>query len=99
MRTLIICSMLGLSAALLVAEEGRRVTYVDLGPKANQKLKESYGNEGNNLINLPLGEQTFGGVRFKIADGLIQLSSKNVTDKPAKVEGIKVNATFSKLYL
>jgi hypothetical protein len=81
------------------ANQKLKVTYVDLSPRANQKLKESYGNEGNNLATLPTGKQPFTGVKFKIGPGLIQLSGKETPDKPEKVEGIKVNTTFSKLYL
>jgi hypothetical protein len=89
-----------LSALLPAAEGDRRVVYVDLEPKINQKLNESYGNEGNNLANLPTGAQTFAGAKFKIGPGLIQLSGRATTmDKPEKVEGIKVGTTFSKLYL
>jgi hypothetical protein len=83
----------------LAGAEGRRVAYLDLQPQANQKLKESYGNEGNNLAALPTGEQTFAGVKFKIGPGLIQLSGSETTGKPEKAEGIKVNTTFSRLYL
>src|SRR5262245_40467879 len=89
----------GLFALALRAAEGRRGTYIDLQPQANQKLKESYGNEGNNLAALPSGEQTFAGVKFRVGEGLIQLSGAESPAKPAKAEGLKVNTTFSKLYL
>jgi hypothetical protein len=81
------------------AKDDRRVTFVDLNPQANQKLKEGYGSEGNNLAALPTGEQTFAGAKFKIGPGLIQLSGKESADRPEKVEGIKVNTKCSKLYL
>jgi hypothetical protein len=100
MRKTIACGLLVSALAVPVLANGdRRVTYVDLGPQANQKLKEGYGAEGNNLAALPTGEQTFAGVKFKIGPGLIQLSGKESADKPEKVEGIKVNATFSRLYI
>lgn len=75
--------------------------YIDLQPQANQKLADSFhsGAEGNNLASLPKGEQKFEGVRFKIEDGLIQLGSKLVEDKPKKVEGIKVDAKLTRLHL
>jgi hypothetical protein len=100
MRKVILCALASCVLALpLGGSEGRRVTYLDLKPQANQKLKESYGNEGNNLAALPTGEQTFAGARFKIGEGLIQLSGLETPDKPEKAEGIKVNTTFSRLYL
>ncbi len=98
MRTVVVCGLACLLALPALAAEGRRATYVDLGPQANQKLTESLGNEGNNLAALPTGEQTFAGVKFKVGDGLIQLAGKNAPDKPEKAEGIKVGATCSRLY-
>jgi hypothetical protein len=100
MRKMIVCGLAACILALpLAGAEGRRVAYLDLQPLAKQKLKESFGNEGNNLAALPTGEQTFAGVKFKIGEGLIQLSGNETTDKPEKAEGIKVNTTFSKLYV
>jgi hypothetical protein len=98
MRKVVVCGLACLLALPLLAAEDKRVTYIDLGPQANQKLTESVGNEGNNLAALPRGEQTFAGVKFKVGDGLIQLASKNAPDKPEKAEGIKVGATCSRLH-
>jgi hypothetical protein len=77
------------------------VTYIDLQPKANQKLKDLFhsNTEGNNLASLPTGEQKLEGVKFKIGEGLIQLGSKVVQDRPEKVEGIKVDRTFTTLHI
>ena len=77
-----------------------KLTYVDLQPKANRKLGAivSSGSD-NNLSELPQGEQTFGGVKFKIADGLIQLGCKNLANVPQKVEGIEVNCNLATLYI
>jgi len=83
----------------LRGDDKKAVTYVDLGPKANQKLKEGYGDDANNLGALPTGEQTFSGVKFKIRTGLIQVSGKETENLPEKVEGIKVDATCSKLHI
>jgi hypothetical protein len=101
MRNLLVCGLaVGVLALPLAAGEDRRVTYLDLQPQANQKLKESYGNEGNNLAALPAGDQTFAGVKFHVGEGLIQLSGRDSAgDKPDKAEGIKVDTTFSKLYI
>jgi tetratricopeptide (TPR) repeat protein len=76
-----------------------RATYLDLQPRANLKLTESYGNKGNDLTSLPTGEQIFAGVPFKIGKGLIQLSGKESPDKPKQAEGIEVNLNFSKLHI
>ena len=86
-------------ASAPAADDGH--IYIDLQAKANQKLDDNFHSsaEGNNLSSLPKGEQKFKGVPFKIEDGLIQLGSKVVDDKPEKVEGIKVDAKFTKLNL
>ena len=96
--TVVACCALGVLAAWAADKE---VVYVDLEPHANQKLNENFhdGREGNNLAELPSGTQTFAGVRFKIADGLIQLAGQVVKDKPEKVQGIKVGRAFSKLHI
>ena len=98
MRRLGVLLVCGVAVLLTGQANGRRQVYLDLGPVANQKLKESYGSEGNNLAALPTGMQTFAGVKFKIGDGLIQLSGNQTQGKPDKVEGIKVGTTCSKLY-
>ena len=74
---------------------------LDLQPQANVKLTESFhaGEKQNNLAVLPRGEQMFGGVRFRIGDGLIQLAGKHLPQRPGKVAGIRVNKTFAKLYI
>jgi hypothetical protein len=75
---------------------------IDLQPRANQKLAENLHNEkfeSNNMAQLPKGESVFGDVTFKIEEKLIQLGCKYVKDKPDKVEGIKVEKKFAKLYL
>jgi hypothetical protein len=100
MRQLIACGVLVCAVTLPAsADRGRRVTFVDLAPHTNQKLTEGLGDDSNTLAALPTGEQTFGGVRFKIGTGLIQVSGKESQDKPEKVEGIKVGTTCSKLYI
>jgi hypothetical protein len=78
-----------------------KLTYVDLQPKANRKLNEPTldGREGNDLKELPKGEQTFGGVRFNVGDGLIQLAGTKLVGRPPAVEGIAVNRRFHQLYI
>ena len=87
-------------AAMLViaAEDKRKTTCINLQPYTNQKLKEG-GNGANSLADLEQGEQKLGGVKFKIGEGLIQLSSTISPDMPKKVENIEVAATFSKLHI
>ena len=60
---------------LLRADETKKFSYVDLQPKANQQLTDNVGSgiQGNNLANLPKGEQTLEEVKFRIADGFLQL--------------------------
>jgi hypothetical protein len=84
------------------AQAQDNVTFVNLQPKANQKLTDNLGSgrQGNNLASLRKGEQTFGDVKFKIEEGFLQLGSTlQPNPKPSKVEGIEVNARFSKLHI
>ncbi|MHA3772327.1 hypothetical protein ACXR0O_12405 [Verrucomicrobiota bacterium sgz303538] len=75
------------------------ITCLDLQPKANQKLKDSlHGFSGNNLAELPSGEQVFNSIRFKVEDGYIRLGSRAEREKPEKVQGIEVGMPVSKLY-
>jgi hypothetical protein len=102
--------LLALGSALGLAPAGladSKFSYVDLQPKANQKLTDRFGDratgqvtEGNTLTSLPKGEQTLAEVKFKIGDGLIQLGSPLFKDpKPDRVDGIPVGKAFVKLYL
>jgi hypothetical protein len=105
MRRLLILA--GVGGLLLIGfaraaplRRGKEIAYLDLQPKANIKLKEALqgGRPGNDLADLPRGEQKFGGVKFKIGDGLIQLEGPAQTF-PTKVDGIKVGRKFAKLYI
>jgi hypothetical protein len=80
----------------------RAPTYVDLQDKATQKLSDSlHGFDGNDLAELPKGEQDFGGVRFKVGDGYLRLSGTvengDQPKKPGKVEGIAIGRQFTRL--
>ncbi len=84
------------------AADDEKSTFVDLKDQANQDLSANLGRgaAGNNLAELPRGEQTFNGVKFKVEDRFIQLGSPMLrVKKPDKVEGIKVGATFAKLQI
>jgi hypothetical protein len=77
-------------------------TFLDLQPKANQKLTDNFhtpDSVGNNLAELPKGTREFAGVKFHIGDGLIQLASPKVRDKAAQVEGIAVGQAFATLHI
>src|SRR5262249_7261811 len=78
--------------------DGRKLTFLDLQAKANQKLNGDVSVTGNNLATLPRGEQSFAGVRWQIGAGLILLSGKLTSDRPEKVEGIKVGTTCARLH-
>ena len=79
----------------------KEFAYIDLQSKANHKLADPFhsGTEGNDLSDLPKGEQIFAKVKFKVGDGLIQLGSKLTKDLPDMVEGIEVNRSISRLHL
>jgi hypothetical protein len=94
-----------------VVDEYRKApAFVDLKPKANRKLTDSFpgGPEGNDLTALPPRKQTlpnFGigtgaDVPFDVGPGLIQLAGKDSkAGLPEKVEGIKVDAKFGQLHV
>jgi hypothetical protein len=92
--------VLALTAGKSEAEPA--VTYVDLQPKANQKLKAPLhgSTDANNLAELKEGKQTLEGLKFNIGESLIQLANDNLKDQfPEKVEGIKIDAKFDKLHI
>jgi len=74
---------------------------LDIQSKVNQKLVFTTEGQyaGNGLTELPRGEHAFGGVKFKIVDGLIQLAGTQLTDMPAKAEGIPVDRRIARLYV
>lgn len=77
------------------------VTPIDLKAHVNVKLKDDFhsgATPGNNLAGLPTDKQTFAEVKFTVGDGVIQLGSAVVKDKPEKVEGIKVGRFATKLH-
>jgi len=78
-----------------------KLSYIDLGPKANQKLAVGVFDDRleNHLAELPKGEQTFGGVKFQIGDSFLHLGSRAALHKPQEVKGIPVNRDFLSLYI
>lgn len=75
------------------------VTYLDLQPHANQKLAEDFHVPGNTFKELPQGEQTLRGVKFKIGESAIMLAGTFLSDQPEKAEGIQVKKAFRKLHI
>jgi hypothetical protein len=91
-----------LSLVAVEPAKEKTVTYVDLQPKTNQKLKEPFhgSTDANDLADLKQEKQTLEGLKFNIGEGLIQLANENLKDSlPEKVEGIKVDAKFAKLHI
>jgi hypothetical protein len=87
-----------LASAAWVAAAEAKLTFIDLQAKANQNLSEDlHEAQGNNLENVPRGEQKMAGTSFKIGEKMIHLKSEHVADAPEKVEGIAVDATFDEL--
>jgi hypothetical protein len=87
---------------LLAAEETKKFSFVDLQPKANQKLTDDLGSgtKGNNLASLSKGQQTLEQVEFKIADGFLQLGSQELKEpRPDRLDGIRIGKAFAKLHL
>lgn len=100
LRIVVALAICGTFAASAVADE--RIAYVDLQLKANQKLSDNLGTgrEGNNLVNLPKGEQTFADVKFKIEEGFLQLGCRKLKEqRPNKLEGIEVAGKIRKLHI
>jgi len=91
----------GLGLVLAGAASGESTfTFVDLQPRATQELSaDQHSADGNNWDRLPRGEQMMAGARFRIGDKMIHLRSEHVAEMPAKVEGIKVDATFDRLHI
>jgi hypothetical protein len=74
---------------------------VDLKDKFTHKLTDTFGNDKRegNFLTIEKGEQTLGGVKFTIGEGVVQLGSKVWHEMPEKVEGIKVDKKFAKLHI
>jgi hypothetical protein len=80
----------------------KATTYIDLQPKANQKIQESFNKKipKNHLAELKQGNQTLEGLKFNIGEEVIRLAGKGLKDSlPEKVEGIQVNAKFATLHI
>ncbi|HEV3256901.1 MAG TPA: hypothetical protein VG013_08490 [Gemmataceae bacterium] len=90
-----------LSLAVSVAAPQQSFTHVDLQPRANHNLKDSFHDgyyANNDLSELPKGKQTFERVQFNIGEGMIQLGSKKFKNGPEKAEDIRVGRKLAKLH-
>jgi hypothetical protein len=106
MVRLLVVAVVVLSIALPLSavpiSEPPPFTFIELKAYFNGKLKENLHSDrfaNNNLASLPTGKQKFAGVEFTIGDGLMQLGSSLLKEKPEKIEGIKVGRTFKKLHI
>ena len=98
----IILTGCALTAVAAGAEEEATYVPINLEIKTTQKLDESFHGDGgpaNNLQELPQGEQTFGGVKFHVGEGCIQLGGPRLPKMPEKVPGIKVGLALAKLHV
>ncbi len=76
-----------------------KLVHIDLQPKANQKLTEKLHNvPDNDLKELPQGEQTFAGIKFRVGENLIQLAGSSLEGRPQAVNGIQVNKRLTALF-
>jgi hypothetical protein len=76
-----------------------KLTFVDLQPKANHKLAEDlHESEGNNLANVPQGEQQMGEARFRIGEKMVHLRGEHAAEMPQSVE-IPVNASGDRIHI
>ncbi len=74
---------------------------IKLKDHINVKMSENLHSErfpDNNLKALKAGKQKLGGVTYDIGEGVLQLGSSEVKEKPEKIEGIKVGRTVAKLH-
>jgi hypothetical protein len=96
-----IAVMVGFALAAPAPKDPGR-TFLDLQPYGTHKLVEdsASGLAGNNLASLPTGDREFAGVKFQVGEKYLQLGSPHFrSERPEKIEGIKVGRAFRKLYI
>jgi hypothetical protein len=77
-----------------------KLAYVDVQPKADQTMDlPTFDTVANDMRQVPRGEQTFGGVKFTIGPGSLQLGSGLVAQAPERIEGISVGKHAARLYV
>jgi hypothetical protein len=76
------------------------LSYVDLQPKADQTMDlPTFDTPFNDMLKVPRGEQTFGGVKFTIGPGSLQLGSGLLPTAPERIEGIAVGKHVARMYV
>lgn len=77
-----------------------RLVQLDLKTKINWAKNESIDLGGNDLGDMPMGEQSFAGIKFNVQGGAILLGGRPnpPSGRPLEVAGIKVGAKFKRLY-
>jgi hypothetical protein len=104
-RAIFLLSACLIAVAALAAGPGEEEAtfYISLKSKANHKLKVGFHPgarfQENTLGSLSTGVQKLGGIKFKIEEGLLQLGSKEIPDKPGKIEGIPVGRKLTILHI
>jgi hypothetical protein len=74
---------------------------LDFQTLANHKRKDPFHSgdrPANTLASLAAGEHRLLGIPFQIGDGVLQVGSTLLADKPAKITGIKVEKKLRELY-
>ena len=76
------------------------LSFVDLQPTANWRIEQGEPLDAeNSLADLPAGEQSFAGVRYRIGESCIQLGNGFLPKQALNVEGIAVGACAARLYI
>lgn len=81
--------------------QSTKFSALDFQSLANQKRTETFHSSrfpGNSLSPLAAGEQRLLEIPFQIGDGILQLGSNELNDKPEKITGIKVGKKLTKLH-
>ena len=74
---------------------------LDFQALTNQKQKWSFdgaARPADKLAALAVGEHRLLGIPFQIGEGVLQVGSKKLPDKPAKITGVKVEKKLRELY-
>ncbi len=77
-----------------------KLAFLDFQAKANQAMNlATFDTPYNDMAQVPRGEQTFGGVKFTIGPGSLQLGSGLLPAAPEKIEGIPVGRHVARMYV
>lgn len=77
-----------------------KLTYLDLQAKANQAMDlPTFDTPVNDMAQVPRGEQAFGGMKFTIGPGSLQLGSGLLPAAPERIGGIPVGSHVARMYV